>query len=76
MLLMNNSAVSVWVALTVAVSLAFTIIAAKLVGAVLPIAAKRIGLDPAVMASPLITTLVDALSLIVYFFVAKGVLNI
>ena len=76
MLLMNNPAVSVWVALTVAVSLAFTIIAAKLVGAVLPIAAKRIGLDPAVMASPLITTLVDALSLIVYFFVAKGVLNI
>ena len=62
------------VALTVAMSLSLTIILAKIIGAVLPILAKKIGLDPAVMASPLITTLVDAISLIVYLFVANSIL--
>ena len=75
-LLLANDAVTLTVSLTVALSLALTIIVAKIIGATLPLLAKRIGLDPAVMASPLITTLVDAISLIVYFFVAGSVLNI
>ena len=75
-LLLGNGDVSLMVALTVAMSLALTIIVAKIIGATLPLLAKRIGLDPAVMASPLITTLVDALSLIVYFFVAQNILSI
>ncbi len=62
------------VALAVSASLALTVIAAKLVGAVLPIAVKLVGLDPAVMASPFITTLVDALSLLVYFLIARSIL--
>ena len=75
-LLLANDAVTLTVSLTVALSLALTIIVAKIIGATLPLLAKRIGLDPAVMASPLITTLVDAISLVVYFFVAGSVLNI
>jgi magnesium transporter len=75
-LLLNNPAVTFTVALTVAVSLSLTIILAKIIGATLPLLAKKIGLDPAVMASPLITTLVDAISLVVYFFVARNVLHI
>jgi magnesium transporter len=43
---------------------------AKLIGAALPILAKKLGFDPAVMASPFITTLVDAASLLIYFFIA------
>ena len=58
------------VGLAVAVSLGLTIIFAKLIGAALPILAKRLGFDPAVMASPFITTLVDAASLLIYVFVA------
>ncbi len=73
-LLLGNEAVSLLVSLTVALSLSLTIILAKIIGAILPILAKKIGLDPAVMASPLITTLVDAISLIVYFLVASAVL--
>ena len=68
--LLGNPDVSVLVALAVAVSLALTIIFAKLIGAALPILAKKLKLDPAVMASPFITTLVDAASLLIYFFVA------
>ena len=75
-LLLANSAVNLTVALTVALSLSLTIILAKIIGATLPLLAKKIGLDPAVMASPLITTLVDAVSLVVYFFVASSVLNL
>ncbi len=66
--------VSVWVALAVSAALALTVILSKLVGAVLPIAVKCIGLDPAVMASPFITTLVDAMSLLVYFLIARSIL--
>ena len=47
---------------------------AKLVGSSLPILAKRIGLDPAVMASPFITTIVDAISLLIYFAIASALL--
>lgn len=75
-LLLGNAAVTLPVALTVALSLTLTIILAKVIGASLPLLAKRVGLDPAVMASPLITTLVDAISLIVYLLVAQNVLNI
>ena len=58
----------------VCISLGFTIIVAKIVGAVLPILAKKIGWDPAVMASPFITTIVDAISLMIYFGVATWLL--
>lgn len=75
-LLLGNAAVTLTVSLTVALSLALTIVLAKIIGAILPLLAKKIGLDPAVMASPLITTLVDAISLIVYLFVAKSILQI
>jgi len=47
------------------------VMAAKTIGCILPVAAKKVGLDPAVMASPFITTIVDALSLLAYFAVAN-----
>ena len=75
-LLLGYTDVDVTVAAAVALSLAMTIIVSKMIGATLPLLAKKIGLDPAVMASPLITTLVDAVSLVVYFFVAKSVIGI
>lgn len=59
----------------VCITLLFTVIAAKLIGSVLPILAKKIGFDPAVMASPLITTAVDAISLVIYFSVAMHLLE-
>ena len=49
---------------------------AKFVGCTLPLLAKRLGFDPAVMASPFITTIVDALSLLVYFMFAKSILGL
>lgn len=64
------------VALVVSSSLVTVVLLAMLVGCVLPIGAKRLGLDPAVMASPFITTIVDALSLIVYFRMATLLLGI
>ncbi len=70
-ILMNNPAVSYGVAIAVSLTLAVSVITAKLIGSTLPILAKRIGLDPAVMASPLITTLVDVVSLLLYFAVAS-----
>ena len=75
-MLLGNPDVTLTVSLVVAMSLALTIILAKVIGATLPLLAKKIGLDPAVMASPLITTLVDAISLIVYLFVAQSILSI
>jgi magnesium transporter len=73
-LIMQNPEVTLAVALAVALALFATVIIAKLTGALLPIAAKGIGLDPAVMASPFITTIVDALSLLAYFAVASALL--
>ena len=61
-------------AIVIALSIIGTVILAKLVGAVLPLLAKKIGFDPAVMASPFITTIVDALSLVVYFDIASDLL--
>ncbi|MEE1329843.1 MAG: magnesium transporter [Acutalibacteraceae bacterium] len=60
----------------VCLTLFFTVIVAKLIGCVLPIIAKKIGFDPAVMASPFITTIVDAISLFIYFNIAIAVLKI
>ncbi len=63
-------------ALVVSLTLLVTVLAAKIIGASLPILAKRLKLDPAVMASPFITTLVDAISLMIYFAFAKIILKI
>lgn len=68
--------VSVLVAAVVCVTMVLTIILAKFIGCTLPILAKRMHLDPAVMASPFITTIVDALSLLIYFRVASMILGI
>ena len=59
------------IALVISITLLLTIVSAKLVGCLLPLFAKRVGLDPAVMASPLITTVVDVLSLLIYFGIAS-----
>lgn len=68
--------VTLAVALVVSVSLALTVLIAKIVGCMLPLLAKKIGFDPAVMASPFITTIVDALSLLIYFAIAVNALNL
>ena len=73
-LLMGNPDVTVVVALAVSLALAVTVITSKIIGSFLPLLAKRVGLDPAVMASPFITTIVDVLSLVAYFFIADGLL--
>ena len=75
-LLMNNPAVTPVVALVVCLTLVFTVLCAKVVGCTLPMAAEKIGIDPAVMASPFITTIVDALSLLIYFFFATQLLGV
>ncbi len=62
------------VSLVVCVTVFFAIILAKLVGTLLPLGAKRVGLDPAVMASPFVTTIVDTLTLLIYFSVASALL--
>ena len=68
--------VSISIALIVCSTLIITIIVAKIVGSTLPMIAKKIGFDPAVMASPFITTIVDAISLIIYFTIATNLLHI
>lgn len=75
-LLMHNESVTTTVALVVCISMALTVFMAKLVGSTLPLLAKKIGFDPAVMASPIITTIVDFLSLLVYFAFATALLRI
>ena len=68
--------VGIWVALTVSITLLVTVVISKIVGGILPMIAKRVNIDPAIMAGPLITTIVDALSLIVYFTIASLLLHI
>lgn len=63
-------------AAVIAVSLMGTILVAKLVGCILPVAAKRINLDPAIMAAPLITTIVDTCSIVIYFQIATLVFHL
>lgn len=75
-LLMNNPEVSLMVAVTVGLTLAVTVLCAKIVGCTLPLLAKKLGFDPAVMASPFITTIVDALSLLVYFGIGTALLKL
>ena len=73
-LLLGNTEVTWLVALVVCATLALTVLVAKIVGCSLPLLAKKLGFDPAVMASPFITTIVDALSLLVYFGIASALL--
>ncbi len=68
--------VTVLVAAVVCLTLMAAVLIAKVVGCILPMLAKKIGFDPAVMASPFITTIVDALSLLIYFRIATLILNI
>ncbi|MCF6459471.1 magnesium transporter [Clostridium sp. Cult3] len=68
--------VGAMISLTVSITLFITVVIAKVVGGVLPMIAKKMNIDPAIMAGPLITTIVDALSLMVYFSVASWLLNI
>ena len=75
-LLMGNGEVTVPVALVVCCTLVLTVLCAKIVGCTLPMAAEKLGIDPAVMAAPFITTIVDALSLLIYFAIASQVLGI
>ena len=74
--LMLFDRVGVMVSLTVCLTLVAAVLMAMLVGCLLPVAAKKVGFDPAVMASPFITTIVDALSLLVYFRFATILLGI
>ena len=75
-LLFGNSDITLMVDLVVCLALAVTVVIAKLVGCMLPLGAKALKLDPAVMASPFISTIVDALSLLVYFLFAKAILGV
>ena len=74
--LMGNTSVTIMVSFVVCITLGVTVVIAKMVGCSLPLLAKRLGFDPAVMASPFITTTVDALSLLVYFMFAKTMLHV
>ena len=75
-LLFNNPDITLMVDLVVSLALVLTVVIAKIVGGLLPLAAKALGADPAVMASPFITTIVDAVSLLVYFMFAKMLLGV
>ncbi len=75
-LILHNDSVTVAVAATVSVSIVFIVMFAKVVGSILPIAAEKVGVDPAVMANPLISTLTDAVSLLIYIYAAKLILHI
>ena len=74
--MMVFSDVGFMISLTVSVTLLFAIVLAAAVGCILPMGAKRLGLDPAVMASPMITTIVDCCALIIYFMVAGVTLGL
>lgn len=70
-LLLHNDGVTLTVAAVVSLSIVLIVMFAKVVGSVLPIAAEKLGVDPAVMANPLISTITDAVSLLIYFEIAK-----
>ena len=76
MLLLKSESVTYLVAFVVCATMAVTVCLAKIVGSTLPLLAKKLGFDPAVMASPIITTIVDFLSLLVYFAFATAILGI
>ena len=75
-LLFANPDITLMVDLVVSLALVLTVVIAKIGGGLLPLAAKALGADPAVMASPFITTIVDAVSLLVYFMFAKMILGV
>ena len=75
-LVLQTEGVTPIVGLVIALTMAVTVLCAKIVGCTLPMLAKKLGFDPAVMASPFITTIVDALSLLVYFGLATALLKI
>ena len=75
-LALNNPDITFMVTAVVCLTLAVTVVCAKLVGCLLPMAAKALKLDPAVMASPFISTIIDALSLLVYFLFAQWLLGL
>lgn len=75
-MLFGNEGLTTGVIFVISLTLAVTVFFAKLVGALMPLLAQKLGFDPAVMASPFITTIVDALSLVIYFWVASAVLGI
>ena len=75
-LLLGNAAVSMTVCFVVCLTILFVVVFAKFVGCSLPLLAEKIGLDPAVMASPFISTIVDATSLLIYFTLASAFLKI
>lgn len=73
---LNGNENAFWISLVVSLTLVGTIMMAKLVGSSLPMFASKIGFDPAVMANPLISTVCDSLSLLIYFAIATNILNI
>ncbi len=75
-LILGNTGITAAVALVVCLTLMVAVFIAKIIGCSLPILAKAVGFDPAVMASPFITTIVDAVSLLAYFLIAQSLLHI
>ena len=75
-MLLGNDGVTVMVAAVVSLSIVFIVVFAKVVGSSLPLLAEKLGLDPAVMANPLISTVTDAVSLLIYLYIAKLFLHI
>jgi len=74
--MMGNTEITVLVDLVVCITLFLTVVCAKVVGCMLPMIAEKLKCDPAVMASPFITTIIDALSLLIYFMIARALLHL
>ncbi|MGN0558598.1 MAG: magnesium transporter [Acutalibacteraceae bacterium] len=75
-MLLGNTSITIPVAFVVCLTMVVTVFFAKIIGCSLPMVAKKLGFDPAVMASPFITTIVDAISLAVYFWFATVMLGL
>ncbi|MBQ2178409.1 MAG: magnesium transporter [Oscillospiraceae bacterium] len=74
--LVFHNPITVTIALVICATMLLTVVCAKVIGCILPLLAKKMGFDPAVMSSPFITTLVDAVSLLIYFRFASALLGI
>ena len=75
-LIFHNEAITLMVAFVICLTIFMIVVVAKFIGCTLPVLTKKLGFDPTVMASPFITTIVDALGLLVYFQVATHILGI
>ena len=75
-LLLGNAGITIAISATVSLSIIFIVMFAKSVGSMLPLLAEKLGVDPAVMANPLISTITDAVSLLIYLYIAKLILHI